>query len=301
MRASHTMYISPEVRSLLVGGLGGEIAATAPVSGGCISSAARIAVGNSNYFIKWGPAQQKSMFVAEEAGLAELRSNCTLLRIPELVGRWQATDGTVVLVTEWIETGPFDQSSWSRLGEGLAELHLTASGVSGDSFGFRLDNYIGATRQLNAPHESWPEFFCDYRLQPQIEWARAEGVWENDWDGLMDCVFERARSLLPESPARSLVHGDLWSGNVLCDDSRRPVLIDPAVYIAHSEVDLAMSELFGGFGEPFYDAYFSERPKSPQYPRRRPIYNLYHMLNHLNLFGRSYSAGVDSVLRQICR
>jgi fructosamine-3-kinase len=169
--------------------------------------------------------------------------------------------------------------------------------ITGNSrFGFSADNYIGQTRQKNTGTDSWIEFFRNSRLKVQMELAA--GYFDKDDRQRCQNLLDNLDNYLVEPEFPSLIHGDLWSGNVMPDQNGSPVLIDPAVYIGHYEADIAMTELFGGFSPEFYDAYHEIIPKESGYAERRDLYNLYHLLNHLNLFGRSYLTAVRRILKR---
>lgn len=197
--------------------------------------------------------------------------------------------GDDLLVLKWIETEVPMPAFWAGLGRDLATQHR----VPQSAFGFSLDNHLGGTPQAN-PVETgdWAEYFWRNRLRPMID---ATG-WTAP--GLREVVLTRL-SDVDEAP--SLVHGDLWNGNILCGPHQRAYLIDPAPYRGHREVDLAMTELFGGFGPKFYTAYDEVFPRRDGYARRRSIYNLYHLLNHWRLFGLSYRIACEAALLQIMR
>jgi fructosamine-3-kinase len=238
---------------------------------------------------------------AEAQGLAALRERLDAagdLQVPSTVGLSREGD-EVILVLEWVERGAWTPAAWSRLGAGLGRLHSSAPPDSRPlPYGWQSDNYIGASVQLNRQAGTWPGFFASARIEPQVERARAGGRWRADWDDPLDRLLTELPERLPERPPPSLVHGDLWSGNVLAASDGKPFLIDPAVYIGHGEVDLAMSRLFGGFAREFHDAYHARIPRASGWEDRYEIYNLYHLLNHLNLFGESYRSGVEAVLKR---
>lgn len=219
---------------------------------------------------------------AKEAdGLEWLRRTAPegVLRIP----RVEAVDEGGLTITA-IPIGPWRHSSWRRLGEGLAQMHE----VSQPHFGFATDGYIGSNPQVNAVSDDWGQFFIDYRLGFQLGLIR-DARLRSHFEGLLYQSAPTLRRFLNKhcfSP--SLVHGDLWSGNVLCDRGGEVWLIDPAVYFADREVDIAMTEMFGGFDPLFYQAYGERLPLSANYSVKKEIYNLYHWLNHYNLFGGGY-------------
>ncbi|MDQ7041301.1 MAG: fructosamine kinase family protein [Rhodothermus sp.] len=267
----------------------------APVGGGCIARACRLETDRGVYFLKWGPAEVAHTFKAEAVGLRALRAAKSPLVIPEVVALGEAqSDRPGFLVLEWIEPGRPGPHFWEHFGEGLAHLHQ----VQGPRYGFTQDNFIGRMPQENAWEDDWPTFFWQHRLAPQVRWARQQGHWERDWDRWLERLEKRLPELLPARPPASLLHGDLWSGNFMVTFDGRAALIDPAVYYGDRETDLAMTELFGGFDTRFYAAYRAAWPLEPGYEERRELYNLYHLINHLNLFGGSYAAGVARTLRR---
>jgi fructosamine-3-kinase len=198
-----------------------------------------------------------------------------------------------LLVMDWLDPARGDERHWEDLGHGLAELHR----CSDDSYGLPEDNFIGRLPQANGQSASWVEFYYKRRLEPQVRLAKENGRWRSGWDALVETVASRLHVLVPDRPPPSLVHGDLWGGNALATVAG-PAIIDPAVYYGHCEVDLAMTELFGGFASRFYSAYREANPLEDGYEDRRDLYNLYHLLNHLNHFGGGYAASVDRILRR---
>jgi fructosamine-3-kinase len=200
-----------------------------------------------------------------------------------------------MLLMEWIEEDIKGKIFWESLGRGLAEVHRANSG---ETYGFETDNFIGRLPQRNKLHADWVEFFTNERILPQVEMARRAGRWSDAWDEGLSGLLDRLPSLLPARPHASLVHGDLWAGNVLAARGGRAAVVDPAVYRGHREVDLAMSELFGGFSPVFLEAYQSEWKLESGYRDRRDVYNLYHLINHLNHFGSSYAGQVAAVLKR---
>ena len=193
------------------------------------------------------------------------------------------------LVLEYIEMQ--SGGDWAELGKGLAQMHR----LEAPEFGYTLDNTIGSTRQSNLNRTtSWVEFFRDSRLKFQFNLAEQKG---NKLKGV-DQLLDKLEDLLGgNSPAPSLVHGDLWSGNASFDSEGRGVIFDPACYYGDREVDLAMTELFGGFSSEFYRAYNEEYPLAEGYERRKNLYNLYHIVNHLNLFGSSYKGQAEAIIQ----
>ncbi len=275
--------------------LGQTIRQVSPVGGGCIAKATRIRTDDGDFFAKWSTGETAQTFPAEASGLAAMRRSGSSLIIPEpLLAEDGAGARAGVLLTAWIESGERGSRFWDCFGEGLAEMHR----FSANRFGFDADNYIGRLRQENSWEDSWPTFFHQRRLEPQVKRARKDGRWDSAWDDPVERLYQRLPELLPERPEPSILHGDLWGGNFMVDVEGRPVLIDPASYYGHREADLAMTELFGGFGRRFYEAYKDAWPLPPGYGERRDVYNLYHLINHLNHFGGGYAGSVGSILQR---
>ena len=263
------------------------------VHGGSISQCVRWETDGGALFVKLGPATSLEMFEAEAAGLEEL-ARAAALRVPAVRGSGLAGD-SAFLALEWIEFAPATARSEVLLGERLARLHR----VSAPRFGWHRDNTIGATPQENAWSEDWPGFFAMRRLGFQLDLAERQGHGGR--------LVDRGRRLcerLPEllrghHPQPSLLHGDLWGGNRAADAAGEPVVFDPAVYYGDREADLAMTRLFGGFGRAFYSAYEHAWPLDPGSAERVTLYNLYHVLNHLNLFGGGYRGQAESMIDRL--
>lgn len=297
---------------------GAEIAAVTPVGGGCINNGVRIdtSVGR-RFFLKWNPSAPAGMFEAEMDGLRALRATASeteaadaarepSLRIPEPYEAGGGAGSPDWLLMEWIQAGGAASESDERLGRGLARLHeggraarssaatASATGSTDGSsrpmrFGWHRDNWIGSLFQSNRGHDTWSDFWRTERIGPQLRSARERGHLT---DPLMDGLVDRIPAALDGVDTPALLHGDLWSGNAYVAEGGAPVVVDPAVYLGDGEVDLAMSELFGGFGRRFYEAYRETRGITDEYAsHRRDLYQLYYLLVHVNLFGGSYVAG----------
>ena len=242
-------------------------------------------------FVKTATGRHADMLACEAEGLRALARTRTV-RVPEVLAVGAA--GTVAfLALEWLELGA--AASPAALARRLADMHRAPAprGPRGERFGWHCDNWIGGNRQANAWCDDWGVFFRDRRLVPQLALARANGfggALQRDGERLLASVPSLLRG---HAPAPSLVHGDLWSGNAASLADGAAVVFDPAVYVGDREVDLAMTELFGGFGPQFLRAYAGRWPLDSGYPLRRDLYNLYHLLNHLNLFGASYLAPAE--------
>ncbi len=278
-------------------------AATITVSrqagGGCIHRAEIVELKDGRrYFVKSNSAPPPGIFEREAEGLAALAATNTL-KVPQLLGI--GTEPSAFLVMEAIDIGPPGTEFNTTFGRRFAGLHLAnrEAGSRIDRFGFDHDNHLGATPQPNTWTGDWTDFFRRYRLGHQLALARSSGVSDRTMDRLGDRLLGRLEELIgqPEEPP-SLLHGDLWSGNYMVDNADQPVLIDPAVYYGRREADLAMTFLFGGFGPRFYAAYEEAWPLEPGSKDRLEIYKLYHLLNHLNLFGRSYLYGCVSIMKR---
>jgi fructosamine-3-kinase len=233
------------------------------------------------------------VFAAEAAGLAEL-AHANALRVPNVLAV-NIEEDTAFLALEWIDLKPASASSEKRLGERLALQHR----VTRERFGWDRDNTIGSTPQLNRSCSQWSEFFREQRLLPQLTMAKQNGAGRDVIDrGQQLCerlhvFFETYR------PVPSLLHGDLWGGNWGTDANGEPVLFDPSVYFGDREADLAMTKLFGGFGSAFYAAYQSAWPLASGADVRVTLYNLYHVLNHFNLFGSSYLRQAQGMIQRL--
>ena len=263
------------------------------LSGGSINSAYRIAGDGHNYFVKLNQAHKLDMFEAEADGLREL-GDAKVIRVPAPVCFGEA-EGKSWLVTEYIELGRGAGDSAQCLGQQMAALHRHTS----EQFGWFRDNTIGSTAQENSWSDSWIDFYRDYRLLYQLRLAA-----KNGFTGSLQLKGERLLADLPAffstySPTPSLLHGDLWGGNCAFDKTGQPVIFDPAVYYGDREADIAMTELFGGFGADFYTAYNEVWPMDQGYKMRKTLYNLYHILNHTNLFGGTYAFQAESMMEQL--
>ena len=274
--------------------LGAPVTGATPVGGGSINRAHRIDAANGHsYFLKWNRNAPRGMFEAEVDGLSALR-DANRVRVPEPVSHGTDDDGTAFLLMEYVVPGASTAAYHTRLGHGLAAIH-TAETSAG--FGWSRDNWIGLLEQRNNTETSWAEFWREHRIRPQLDRARARGMLS---DSALDDLLDRIPAALEGVERASLLHGDLWSGNVFADEAGEPVLIDPAVHRGHSEVDLAMSELFGGFGRRFYEAYDETIPIPDEYTEfRRDLYQLYYLLVHVNLFGTSYEPGSLAAARRV--
>ena len=273
------------------------------VSGGCINNAVIIGDRNTSYFVKLNSATRAEMFEAEADGLRDL-ANAQALRVPEPLC-FGKDDEYSWLVLENLalensgESAAKSNPDWDQLGRGLALIHRRQH----ERYGWHRDNTIGSTPQPNDYCDDWIEFLRDRRIGYQLDLAARNG-YGNSLQTRGHQLLDRLPGLFAGYvPAASLLHGDLWSGNVAFLGNGEPVLFDPAVYYGDRETDVAMTELFGGFAAAFYRGYETAWPLDNGYPLRKHLYNLYHLLNHLNLFGTGYlsqcQVTIDRLLTQI--
>ncbi len=250
--------------------------------GGSISRSFVAETDKGNWFVKQNQSELLDMFSAEAEGLNAL-AECPDLRVPQVIGNG-VVGANAFIILEHIDLQPLCSLNGEAAGHTLAALHR----LNGAYFGWHRANYIGSSPQVNRPHTTWPEFFTNERLRPQLSLAERHGYGRELTDKGTDLAEKLPALFSGYQPQPSLLHGDLWSGNAACDTDGRLVLFDPAVYYGDREADLAMTELFGGFPATFYDAYHDAWPLEDGYAQRRTLYNLYHVLNHLNLFGGGY-------------
>jgi fructosamine-3-kinase len=269
------------------------IESRAGVGGGCINESYVIRGHGRALFVKLNAPDRADMFAAEAEGLAEIaRSNS--VRVPQPVCHG-ANANASWLVLEHLELRRGDDRSMAELGRNLARMHR----VTGERYGWHRDNAIGATPQVNTRSGDWIAFWRERRLGYQLRLAGSRGH-----SGRLIANGERLLAALPSffhgyTPPPSLLHGDLWSGNAGLESGGDPLIYDPAVYYGDREADLAMTELFGGFSQSFYQAYRAEHPLDPGYETRKHLYNLYHVLNHLNLFGGGYGAKAERMIEHL--
>ncbi|HET9826017.1 MAG TPA: fructosamine kinase family protein [Chitinophagaceae bacterium] len=269
------------------------------IGGGCINETYEVTLNaNNKFFLKINSIARYPGLLANEKSGLEFLAQYRVIRVPAVVACGE-TNGYQILVLEWIEGGIKSGEFWKTFGEQLAALHRQ-TWVNNDAqvlFGFRENNYMGSLPQYNQPSENWIDFFRQYRLEPQIKLAIEKRLLQTKHMSAFESLSSRLAQIFePEKSA--LLHGDLWSGNFMCDEHSDPVLIDPAVYFGHRSMDLAMSTLFGGFDQVFYEAYNYHFPFPENYREQWEICNLYPLLIHLNLFGRGYLSQIESTLRR---
>jgi fructosamine-3-kinase len=271
-----------------------EIVDRQPISGGSINQAYLISSGQDKYFVKLNQANLVEMFAAEAKGLLEIAGTATI-KVPTVIC-WGIAEDQSYLVLEYLDLiDNATPQNWNQMGRDLAAMHRVR--ISPDrKFGWHIDNTIGSTPQVNTWEDNWATFFANHRIGYQLELAQSNGG-----------KFPRAKQLvakIPEllanyRPKPSLVHGDLWSGNAGFTTAGVPVIFDPATYWGDREVDVAMAALFGGFPNAFFQGYADVYPLDPDYSTRKILYDLYHILNHHNLFGGNYQGQANNMIDRL--
>ncbi len=261
------------------------------VSGGCINNTLRLNTKERPYFVKFNVYELQGMFEAEAQGL-ELLRQADALATPEVIA-WGKKQDKSYLILEYIDSSIESPTFWEDFGQGLARLHRHTYA----KFGLDFDNYIGSLTQSNEPMADGIEFFREKRLKAQAGKAMYEERLDPAFYQEILQFAEKLPNLIPQE-APALLHGDLWSGNYMCDPAGAPLIIDPAVYYGYREAELAFTQLFGGFEPRFYQAYQEAFPLEPGYAQRKDIYNLYPLLVHLNIFGSGYLSGIQRIIRK---
>ena len=286
------MSIPDSIKEKLKKDYGISIENERSVSGGSINRAYRISTSEGDLFLKYNDSAPEDFFRKEANGLKLLASAATDLRIPEVIASSPPSGNSPgFLVIEFIESGR--SGSGEAFGAALADLHQTDA----DEFGLNTDNYIGSLPQSNTKHTDWATFFSEERIRPMLQMAIDSEKMDGDSIKKWSSIEGKLDNLMPEITPR-LIHGDLWSGNYLFDAEGRAVLIDPAVYYGHPEMDLAFSKMFGGFSPDFYKGYESVSSLENGFEERVPLYNLYPLLVHVNLFGGHYISQANGVLNR---
>lgn len=268
-----------------------------PVFGGDINRAYELTLSDGSViFMKANIREKLAIFEGEAESLDFIKQTGTI-RSPEVLGIGTDNDISFLLL-EYISSGHKSKAAFEELGIGLAKMHQaeTSAFVTGGKFGALHDHLLGSGIQDNRPMDSWVTFFAECRLRPQFEKARRyfdSSTWKK-----IETFLDNLERYLTEPENPSLLHGDLWGGNYMIDQMGHPWLIDPAAYVGHAEADLAMTELFGGFDRSFYEAYQNTTRLDPGYHDRRDIYNLYHLVKHLNLFGTGYLPSVLAIVKR---
>ncbi len=277
------------------------ISSSIPVSGGCINSTEIISLHSGDKFFVKSNREHPELFATEVSGLQAIRQTQTI-RVPDYHGHGKTNDGTGFLILEFIETGTGSVDFFEKFGRLLASMHLKSTKISRNyQFGLPTNNFIGCSPQINVPSNDWPTFFAEQRIGFQLKLAVDAGLSSPELYRLCEQLINKLPSLIGNSnEPPALIHGDLWSGNYLASSTGEPVLIDPAVYFGPREAEFGMTMLFGGFNSEFYQAYNEAFPLAVDWEERVEIYKLYHLLNHLNLFGTSYLSDCLTILRKFC-
>ncbi|MEO0984597.1 MAG: fructosamine kinase family protein [Cyanobacteria bacterium J06639_14] len=262
------------------------------IGGGSINQAYQVTDGDRSYFLKINRAVRFAMFEAEALGLKEIAASQTI-RVPHPIC-WGTAEGSAYIVMEYLPLEGGGQDAWYQLGQDLAAMHRV---TSDRGFGWQQDNTIGETPQKNPWTADWVTFYTEHRLRYQFHLAQRRGHFPRE-DDLLAAV---PALLAGHDPEPALVHGDLWSGNAAVTLTGTPVILDPATYYGDREVDIAMSELFGRFPQPFYEGYNAAYPLAAGYAARKTLYNLYHILNHFNLFGGGYGSQANVMIDRLLR
>lgn len=280
------MNLPSVIEEALQKSLGLALKSFSPASGGCINNGGKISTSQGDLFIKWNDARKfPGMFETEAKGL-KLLASADCIHVPSVVCV-SVCDPYQFMVLEHIGQARPSAMYWRDLGRSLATVHRMTS----PSFGLDHDNYIGSLPQVNGASTNWVEFFIDRRLEPQLAMLNASASIRRKFERL----YTRLPQIFPvEHP--SLLHGDLWSGNLIRDHRGHPCLIDPAVYFGHREMDLAFTRLFGGFDRDFYDTYKEVFPLQPGHAERLDVCNLYPLLVHANLFGGHYLMEIEEIV-----
>jgi protein-ribulosamine 3-kinase len=270
-----------------------KLASAKPMTGGDINITCQLQAENLSYFVKLNRPDRLAMFEAEASGLQALAQS-RLMRVPKIIVCGK-TDQHAFLVLEYIALSNLNGSSERLLGRQLAQMHQQKQAY----FGWHRDNTIGSNTQINGQYSDWITFWQEQRLVHQLKLVASNGYGGRlQTQGEKLCV--NLKPLFSSyQPHPALVHGDLWGGNAAADEQGNPVIYDPACYFGDRETDLAMTELFGGFSQAFYDAYQAVYPLDSGYSTRKTLYNLYHILNHLNLFGQSYLHQAETMISRL--
>jgi fructosamine-3-kinase len=261
------------------------------VGGGCINETLRISFGDRQFFCKINSAVKFPHLFEKEANGLNLIAKQNIIQVPAVIDCFE-TNGQQVLLLEWINEGKRTERFWKKFGEQLAALHK----ISNPYFGLNEDNYMGSVPQSNHATGNWIDFFIHQRLQPLVDKCLSQKLLSSNHQSKFESLYKHLLSVFDKAQKPALLHGDLWSGNFMCHQNPEPVLIDTAVYFGHPSVDLGMTTLFGGFRSEFYEAYNYHSPFPSNYKEQWEVCNLYPLLIHLLLFGRSYLSQIERTL-----
>lgn len=263
------------------------------IGGGSINETYRIRLGEHEFFCKVNSASKFPHLFEKETNGLKLIAQQNIIQVPEIIDCFEA-NGKQVLLLKWINEGERTENFWEKLGEQLVGLHQ----VSHEYFGLNEDNYMGSIPQINLPAKNWIDFFVHQRLQPLTNQCVAQQLLSPQHQASFENLYKQLPSIFGQEQKPSLLHGDLWNGNFMCNQNSEPVLIDAAVYFGHPSMDLGMTDLFGGFDSAFYKAYRYHSPFPSNYKEQWQVCNLYPLLIHLYLFGKSYLSQIEHTLNR---
>lgn len=269
-----------------------ELVSVSSVGGGSINEAFCFETNAGRYFIKKNSVTRFPLMFEKEIFGIELLSSTNEISVPKIVGSGVNGDDAF-LVLQYIESARKSENFWEDFGRNLAYLHKHSTSY----FGLNHDNFIGSLFQSNRKHDNWADFFREERLEVQVKLARNSGKLGRETVNAFERFYVIIDEIFPKEPP-ALIHGDLWSGNFMVNEKGNAVIIDPAVYYGHREMDLGMSQLFGGFDQRFYDSYNRNYPLEKGWQSRMDYCNLYPLMVHVNLFGGGYLSSVNSILRK---
>ncbi len=268
-----------------------SIKAITRVSGGDINDAYKVTTQDNIFFIKTNQPSVGDLFEKERLGMKILLDS-KAIHVPKVLDHGYH-DQTPYLILEYLEKGTSKRRFWEEFGTQMADLHRNTQ----EHFGLNHDNYIGKLPQSNTPKSNWIDFFIEQRIEPQLHLAINKGLISSSLTDQIRSLYHYLPEIFPtEKP--SLLHGDLWSGNFMTNSEGSPTIFDPAVYYGHREMELAFTQLFGGFDQQFYNSYNERFPLSPGFEDRIDIYNIYPLMVHVNLFGPSYLSGIQSIVNR---
>lgn len=265
------------------------------VGGGCINETYRISFGDQQFFGKVNSATKFPHLFEKESNGLKLIAKQNVINVPGVIDCFEM-EGKQILLLQWINEGERTDSFWKKFGEQLAALHQ----ITNERFGLDEDNYMGSVPQSNQPTAKWIDFFIHQRLQPLADQCLSQKLLSSTHQDQFVNLYKQLPSIFNDQQKPSLLHGDLWSGNFMCNENGEPVLIDTAVYFGHPSIDLGMTTLFGGFRSGFYESYNYYSPFNYHYKEQWQICNLYPLLIHLILFGKTYLSQIENILQEFC-